>query len=242
MEKSIVNPPSAILAEKKTGDDYKPSLPSANSSFIAERFLDPEVFSRAQLTVVNAEVAVTDEIAHLVGSVLDIHATADKFFKSVHMWMPIISKPQFRATLLNRLTYKKAELYLLVLSIKLICARGTTRNTPLYEAVKLFQFKIETSGVLSVLVLQASILIALYELGNSVYPAAYLSVGSCARYATALGIDKYVHLSSTTESQWIEEEECRRIWWAILVLDRYVTWTCKNCGAFLRSLSFVIYC
>ncbi|KAL7907871.1 N-terminal binuclear Zn cluster-containing/DNA binding domain-containing protein [Trichoderma velutinum] len=220
--KSIVDPPSAVLAEKKQEAVRQLSFPSANSSFIAESFLDPEVFSKAQLKVVNADVEVTDEIAELVGSVLDIQATSAKFFKSVHMWMSIISKPHFCANLLNRLTYKRAELFLLVLSMKLSYSRIKTWNTPLYETVKLFQFKVEASGVLSTLVLQASILIALYELGHGIYPAAYLSVGSCARYATALGIDKSILSSSAIHDQWIEEEESRRMWWAILVLDRYL--------------------
>ncbi|UKZ83798.1 hypothetical protein TrVFT333_011611 [Trichoderma virens FT-333] len=198
VEKSIVDLPSAALTEKKQGGVRQLPFPSSNSSFIAERFLDPDVFYRAQLTVVNTDVAVTDDIANLVGSVLDIQATSEQFFKS------------------------RAELFLLVLSMKLCSTRVETWNTPLYETVKLFHFKIETSGVLSVLVLQAAILIALYELGHSIYPAAYLSVGSCARYATALGIDKSILSSSATQVQWIEEEECRRIWWAILVLDRYL--------------------
>ncbi|KAL6854528.1 N-terminal binuclear Zn cluster-containing/DNA binding domain-containing protein [Trichoderma novae-zelandiae] len=213
---------SASTAKKDQGNAPQLSFPSASTSFIAERFLDPDVFSRAQLTVVNADVPVTDEIAQLVGGVLDIQATSARFFRSVHTWMPIISKPQFGANLLNRLTYKRAELFLLVLSMKLCCARETTSNKALYETVKLLHFKMETSGVLSVLVLQAAILIALYELGHSIYPAAFLSVGSCARYATALGIDKSILLSSSAKVEWIEEEECRRIWWAILVLDRYL--------------------
>ncbi|KAM0259706.1 hypothetical protein ACHAQJ_003140 [Trichoderma viride] len=222
-EKSVLEQSSAIVTqENKQERVYQVSFNCANSSFIAERFLDPVVFSRAQLAVVNADVEVTDEIAQLVGSVLDIQATSDKFFKSVHTWMPIISKPHFSKNLLNRLTYKRAELFLLVLSMKLSYTRGTALDPQLYEAVKLFHFKLETSGVLSVLVLQASILIALYELGQSIYPAAFLSIGACARYATALGIDKSILSSSDTQSQWIEGEECRRIWWAILVLDRYL--------------------
>ncbi|KAL7808705.1 N-terminal binuclear Zn cluster-containing/DNA binding domain-containing protein [Trichoderma gracile] len=220
--KLALNQPSIGTTKKDHKGAHQSSLPSANANFIAERFLDPDIFSRAQLTVVNVEVPVTDDIAQLVGSVMDIQATSAQFFKSVHTWMPIISKPQFCANLLNRLTYQRAELFLLVLSMKLCCARQNPWNAPLYETVKLLHFKIETSGVLSVLVLQAGILIALYELGHAIYPAAFLSVGSCARYATALGIDKTVLLSTSGKAQWIEEEERRRIWWAILVLDRYL--------------------
>ncbi|KAK6444688.1 hypothetical protein FP744_10000936 [Trichoderma asperellum] len=212
---------SACRQSKRRCDKMYPEC-TLCTHFIAERFLDPVVFSRAQLSVDNVDVAVTDEIAQLVGSVLDIQAVSNKFFKSVHMWMPIISKIRFSSTLLNRLTYKKAELYLLVLCMKLSFSRGLSSNATLYETVKLFHFKLQTSGVLSVLVLQASVLIALYELGHAIYPAAFLSIGSCARYAVALGIDKSILSSSTEKSQWIEEEECRRIWWAILVLDRYL--------------------
>lgn len=210
-----------MLTEKEEEKPYLASYSCPNSSFIAERFLDPVVFSRAQLSVDNVEVTVTDEIAELVGGVLDIQAVSDRFFKSVHMWMPILSKPGFSSTLLSRLTYKKSELYLLVLSMKLCSTRGTPLNTALYETVKLFHFKLQSSGVLSVLVLQAAVLIALYELGQAIYPAAFLSIGSCARYAVALGIDKSILSPSTSNSQWIEEEERRRVWWAILVLDRY---------------------
>lgn len=210
-----------MLAEKEEEKPHLASYSCPNSSFIAERFLDPVVFSRAQLSVDNVDVKVTDEIAKLVGGVLDIQAVSDRFFKSAHMWMPIISKPRFSSTLLSRLTYKKSELYLLVLSMKLCSTRGTPLNAALYETVKLFHFKLQSSGVLSVLVLQAAVLIALYELGQAIYPAAFLSIGSCAHYAVALGIDKSILTPSTSNSQWIEEEESRRVWWAILVIDRY---------------------
>lgn len=233
LRKPIIYQTSVIATEKKKEKPYQASLSCSKSSFIAERFLDPVVFSRAQLSVDNVDVAVPNEIAELVGGVLDIQAVSDKFFKSVHMWMPIISKPRFSSTLLNRLTYKKAELYLLVLSMKLCYTRGITLNTALYETVKLFHFKLQTSGVLSVVVLQAAILIALYELGHAIYPAAFLSIGSCARYAVALGIDKSILSSGTAKSQWIEEEECRRLWWAILVLDRYAYGYCGASNCFL---------
>lgn len=219
--KPVVYQVSVLSTEKEKEKPYQASFSCPNSSFIAERFLDPVVFSRAQLSVDNVDVAVTDEISELVGGILDIQAVSDRFFKSVYMWMPIISKPRFSSTLLSRLTYKKAELYLLVLSMKLCSTRATLLNTALYETVKLFHFKLQSSGVLSILVLQAAVLIGLYELGQAIYPAAFLSIGSCARYAVALGIDKSILSPSTPNSQWIEEEERRRVWWAILVLDRY---------------------
>lgn len=85
----------------------------------------------------------------------------------------------------------------------------------------------ETSGNLSLRILQAGILIALYETGHAIYPAAYLSVGACVRYGIALGIDKLVlepdgaHDGLRIYTQ-TEVEEQRRVWWALLLLDRSV--------------------
>ena len=61
-------------------------------------------------------------------------------------------------------------------------------RTPLYHVVKHFHLQAEDSNIFSLPVLQAAILLALYELGHAVYPAVFLSVRASARYAHALGI------------------------------------------------------
>lgn len=109
---------------------------------------------------------------------------------------------------------------MLVLSMKLCCARITTPKTPLYQAVKQLYFDIEFSGILSVQVLQVTVLIAIYEVGHAIYPAAILTVGRAARYAASLGIDTTARPPKAMKLPWIEEEECCRIWWSIVILDR----------------------
>ena len=42
-----------------------------------------------------------------------------------------------------------------------------------------------------ILYLQALILVALYEYGHGIYPAAWMTVGQCVRYADFLGIPSY---------------------------------------------------
>ena len=71
--------------------------------------------------------------------------------------------------------------------------------------------------------LQAAVLIAVYEVGHAIYPAAYLTIGACARYGTMLGIDKLgldLMGDSLGPLSWIEVEERRRVWWAVVLLDR----------------------
>lgn len=47
---------------------------------------------------------------------------------------------------------------------------------------------LEIGGIMSETVLQASLLILLYEIGHGIYPSAFLSAGSCVRYGHAIGL------------------------------------------------------
>ena len=111
--------------------------------------------------------------------------------------------------------------------MKLFCAPlpsdGGDGQTTLYATTKRFFSEVEATGVMSIRVLQAALLIASYETGHAIYPAAYFTVGACARYGTAIGSDKLItdHIGDGELGQsWIEIEEMRRAWWGVLILDR----------------------
>lgn len=99
-------------------------------------------------------------------------------------------------------------------------------NTYLYRTAKNFHRDVETAGILSTHVLQAGLLIALYEMGHAMYPAAYLTVGECSRYGLAMGLYRSCSPTSVIEDaemrgrSWNEIEENRRVWWAVLIFDR----------------------
>lgn len=195
-------------------------------NLMAEQFLDPEVFQHAELQVpaLHLDSLVTDEVVAAVGGVADLRVTAQKHFVTVHIWMPVISKQLFSKFLLKRLTEKRAEVHLLLLAMKLSGDEVTTPRTELYELTKNLQLSLENSGVLSLLMIQSSILIACYEMGHGIYPAAYLSISQCARHAIALGLETSIgdrrHLDPKLNA--LDLEECRRVWWAILAMDRCV--------------------
>jgi hypothetical protein len=137
--------------------------------------------------------------------------------------MPLISKVWFYDHLINPLSPPRADVTLLLLSIHLITwvpSVSKDPHTSVYIAAKRFFRELETAGTLSIRVVQAGVLIALYELGHSIYPAAYISVGLSARYAVAMGFDKAVKRGNITGLPWNKLEERKRVWWAILILDR----------------------
>lgn len=189
-------------------------------------FLDPFILQQGQLEITPAAASIPPHILRLVGDVNDIHETAAKFFDHIHLWMPFISKKRFYDVHVRTLPPSQPDVILLLLCLKLITslppARPRDARTPLYYAAKHFYLDLEGEDFFSILNLQAGILLGLYEIGHGIYPAAFLTIGACARYAHALGI----HVSKTVKSRkvltLVEAEERRRVWWAIVILDRFV--------------------
>lgn len=207
-------------------------------------FLDASIFQQAQLELPRPGVIVPSYVNELIGDTRSAEEAASYFFKHIHPWMPVISKRRFYQHLLNPLLQLREDAALLLLAVKLITwcpsAHSKSAQTTLYLVSKRYLAELQTAGVLSVQIVQASVLISLYELGHSVYPAAYFSIGVCARYGAVLGLDKDMNLHRRDSSiPWDELEERRRIWWAILILDRYVS---RSCGGLQSALYGVESC
>ncbi|OIW30534.1 hypothetical protein CONLIGDRAFT_630509 [Coniochaeta ligniaria NRRL 30616] len=205
---------------------------SVSGAAAAVSFIAPEVFRQAELTLPQPKPPIPTEVTTQIGDVSSIRDMATTFFKTVHVWMPIISKKRFFIHALNPLSQRGPDRSLLILCMKLCCTPPSNDNddgrSPIYRAAKRFHFEVEAAGVLSIHVLQATLLIAIYEMGHGIYPAAFLTVGACARYGMALGIHSLNQDSVEDEERqrpWMDSEEVRRAWWAVMVLDRLLNIT-----------------
>ncbi|PSN70483.1 hypothetical protein BS50DRAFT_662738 [Corynespora cassiicola Philippines] len=134
--------------------------------------------------------------ATLLGSIDDIKYSASSFFTTIHTWMSLVPKKRFYDVYLRSAFQSRADLVLLFLALKLVTTPPPTNphdaKTQLYNDTKHFYLEVEGSMIFSISVLQAGIVITLYELGHGIYPAAYMSVGAYAR-----------------------------VWWAVVILDRF---------------------
>ncbi|KUL82557.1 hypothetical protein ZTR_09179 [Talaromyces verruculosus] len=179
-----------------------------------------------QVEIPPAVASVPPHILRLIGGEKDIHDTAAKFFDHIHLWMPFISKKRFYDVHIRTLPPSQSDVILLLLCLKLITtfppARPRDARTPSYYAAKNFYSDLEGKGPFSILILQAGVLLGLYEIGHGIYPAAFLTIGACARYAHALGINVSKTVKSRKVLTLVEAEERRRVWWAIVILDRFV--------------------
>jgi hypothetical protein len=195
---------------------------SQTATFPPVYFLDPDVLkvNTAELPCVYS-LSIPGELQHWANSHTDRREIASIFFQSFHFQVPFIPKKLCYESYLNPLIPPKADVRLLFLCMKLLTAplSGSNVRTREYLALKMAFLSAEIAGVLTLPLLQALILTASYELGHAIYPSAFLTIGTCARYATALGLD----MSSIQSGGGAEIEDKRRAWWVIVILDRCVS-------------------
>ncbi len=121
---------------------------------------------------------------------------AAEYFATIHVWLPIVSRK--RMMIGTSLWEGGPDLAMLFLAMKLITSQPegfaspeSAVENPLYGAAKRFLALLEGSGTVSLMCLQSMILVALYEFGHAIYPAAWMSVAQCARYVDVIGIPSY---------------------------------------------------
>lgn len=151
------------------------------------------------------------------------------YFATTHLWLPIISRERVHVDPNIPVEGISADLGLLYLCMQLVGERlpPTLQNpqTTFYVAVREYHFLVESAGTLSLHLLQAGLLLAIYEFGHAIFPNAYITIGRCARIGHAMGIH---HGASAPPllgppTSWTEMEERSRVWWAVFLLDRLLT-------------------
>ncbi len=189
-------------------------------------FLDGEIFHEGRLSVQKPNLTVPRDVTATLGSMIDIGDVAERYFENVHLWLPIVSKKRMQLTLSAPRFELSADLALLLLCMKLITqsSHGSPEaaQTALYNLVKRHATAVEASALMSLQLLQSCLLIAAYEIGNAIYPAAYLTTGHCVRIGLLLGINDRQSVPQVLRRSgaWAEVEEIKRVWWACMLLDR----------------------
>lgn len=145
-----------------------------------------------------------------------------QFLQTVNYWMPIIPVQYVQSNLSQPVNLMTNEETILLACIKLLTHHhpGDHQSNRYYLAVKTSVVAFEVNDQLSVHLLQAQILVLIYEYGHAIYPSGYITLGVCSRYLSALGIKGPKSPEASTE--WKEFEAQRRLWWSIYVIERFV--------------------
>ena len=150
------------------------------------------------------------------------------YVRFVHPWLPIIAnKLQDHAS--DPWNEVPLDHALLALCVDLLCtqpplSQGETSpsSRSAYLYVKSLVAVVEGLGIISLKMIQARLLVTLFEASHGFYPAAYISIGSTTKAADALKVHDQLcsksTLSATDESM---GDETLLVVWAIQILDRY---------------------
>ena len=162
----------------------------------------------------------------MLGTADDLYLTVGEYILHIHSWLPFISRTRLQQQCARHSFQNQADILLLLLAIKLITtpppANPRNPRTSLYRTVKHLYVEVEGSCALTLSTLQAGIVVALYEVAQGIFPAAFLSVAGCARFAHAIGINVDRAVGTRKPLTLVETEERNRAWWAIVILDRSV--------------------
>lgn len=214
-------PRCSTCSAKGVDCDYSPV--KRNQTFPASYFLDYRAFEENGIQLPSIEFTLTATVADSIGGFEPIVAS---YWNEIHWWMPVVSKTRLSVDLIASVSVSSTELRLLVLAMKVLLwhppiNEPSDPKTRAYVAAKESINEAISAGILTLRLLQAQLLIAIYELGHAIYPAAYLSIGACGRYGIALSVDLSLKPGfSDPRIGDLEMEERRRTWWAILILER----------------------
>lgn len=154
----------------------------------------------------------------------------DHYENTIHHWLPILSIKRLKQTAkaLGDPTRGVVDVLVFV-ALEALVSHGEQptslpQSNPSYLKAKHGSFIAESGGTINIRLIQTIVLVALYELGHSIYPAAYLTIGQAVRLATMVGLysQKDAKQLFVEPETWTLCEEQRRTWWAIVMLDRYV--------------------
>ncbi|KAJ5651396.1 uncharacterized protein N7484_005119 [Penicillium longicatenatum] len=164
-------------------------------------YIDSDTSATCNIPNPSNHVPAPEDISSVL-SLSDMEEIKYRYFDSVHTWMPIVSKIR-----LDRITnYDQGQ-----------------GHSNLYNVTKKLSQELEFNGIITVRAVQAGLLLCVYEVGHGIFPAAFLNISSCARQGVALGLhNKLAPQLAGTPRSWVDWEERQRVWWMVVILDRYI--------------------
>lgn len=187
-----------------------------------------ETADNHQMLSATVGAALQREVRSFLGTPDETRRTSNAYFSSVHYRLPIISEPRFHKNFPRLFTPSGIDFTTLCLCMKLIhtspfqeAVGETDAKSPNYLLAKSSIGLLEAAGFVTLDTLQSRLLLVLYEVGHGIYPAASVSIGSCARLARYVGLSRDFWHAQKAAVTTVDAEERRRTWWAIHNLDRY---------------------
>jgi hypothetical protein len=217
-------PTSEIRAERMvTDEDHQNEEPPQREASLSN---NPALLKRKDVDF-DAGLSVFKLLSETGGTFEHIR---DQYFSWTSMWLPMISPVKFDEDyrLMNNFQpssgflLKSFAMHLIVTPPSNHPPVASISDSPWYRNCKYHFGQYVSVGECSLHVVQAGILIALFEHTQCVADCARLTLGICGRIAYELELDVFVTEQSTKEQvgMTVDEEEKWYTWWDMILLDR----------------------
>ncbi|KAL2127797.1 hypothetical protein VTI74DRAFT_10157 [Chaetomium olivicolor] len=179
------------------------------------------------LTICAAKNLDTLAFGNLLENLLTRQGTREAvsaYFSGVNTWFSIIERASFERELETTWGNLSAGTSILALAIALIARPPNSRPAKLgdstYHSTKAVLSLVQSKAPLSTQLLQAELLVALYEFSQSMPQQAYLSVGRCLHITKALRWHEAWFWTPDRQASMPRDLKlCSILWWAIVYLD-----------------------
>ncbi|KXX73342.1 Oleate activated transcription factor 3 [Madurella mycetomatis] len=144
------------------------------------------------------------------------------YFGGVNTWFTIIEQARFEKQLSETLQKPSAEICILVLCMSMI-ARSPDPNSvsgmgdSSYHTAKALLSLVQSNAPMSTQLLQAELLVAMYEFSHGNPQQTYLTLGRCVQMTRAFGWHDKRFWSGGRHPR--ELKLCSILWWAIVYVD-----------------------
>lgn len=153
--------------------------------------------------------------------------TCNLYLETMNASLPILIEAQFRKCVTDLDQVPEIKVRVLLLSIYLVTKIPTqepeevTDLEALYSVLKPFYLDLTATRRPSLHIIQAGMLIAVYEQGQAKDETAYLTIGLCARMGHAMGLHRSLHedMPSDLDSRDTIETH-KHVWWSLIILER----------------------
>lgn len=226
--------PSRLLLKcdyEYTASDLNPPKTTQSPASFVEGLNIPQLQPTSKLMYVlsdgspesmKLEASIPTQVLNIIISNGDgVPSVTSTYFRTIDVWLPVIDAETCVRRLETITQDDNVELSSLLLSMFLVTRPpGNNSNlrdmqNPLYYETKTLYSFVFSSGRSTIEVIQAGLLIALYEVGHGMNEAAQITLAICSRMAMKMKAVKYRNSSRN-----IQNTEFGRLWWGIVTLDR----------------------
>lgn len=187
--------------------------------------ISPAIFAPLETTD-DVHSFLLRSISQTIGDRMAIESIVCHYFGTINTWFTVVERTSFEERLGIMWAEPSAETGLLALCMHLIvrppnASQISSMQDSIYHSVKTSCGIVAANAPLSMSVLQANLLICLYELGHLMPQQAYLTLGACSTIVRAFG---WLEESFWGQDQWLgrarELKLCSILWWSMVFLEK----------------------